>query len=345
METRRVCSFNAGTLCSDGDVCTACDMAGEACEPLGSRAPQHQHHQSPRDSVQEDLEDLDVEESDAEVVPTTLAVDQTFTHRLTTPPNPPTTTLDPEQGDAKPHVSAPTTPINNPTSIHSRKTPLCPQTDSPRPISGTTKTVRTKLCHPVRFDYRDPTGDGSAPCHFCACTAYSVIGLEERTTEVIEWDDGRGWEEVSGGHRGEDTQSTQICPGCTLARMKIMVCDEHALRRIPGVGDRERDLGEALQRLLDGAAAHETWCGVCCNLAAWECCLEQRIGEDRGAEGCGLALCEACVVALRRCDGSLEAMLQVLEDEPSEERPLGLRADYGLLKQDGLLMGFVQSSA
>jgi hypothetical protein len=38
-------------------------------------------------------------------------------------------------------------------------------------------------------------------------------------------------------------------------------------------------------------------------------------------------------------------VLQVLEEEPSEERRLGLSADYGLLKQDGLLMGFVQWSA
>jgi hypothetical protein len=59
------------------------------------------------------------------------------------------------------------------------------------------------------------------------------------------------------------------------------------------------------------------------------------------AEGCGLALCEACVEDLGDCGGSLEIMLQVLTDEPSEARPAGLRADYELLKYDGLLKRYL----
>ena len=39
--------------------------------------------------------------------------------------------------------------------------------------------------------------------------------------------------------------------------------------------------------------------------------------------------------------GDLQQMLSVLKDEPSDERPLGLRADWSLLKQDGLLMRYV----
>jgi hypothetical protein len=38
-------------------------------------------------------------------------------------------------------------------------------------------------------------------------------------------------------------------------------------------------------------------------------------------------------------------MLQQLVDEPGGERILGLRADYELMKQDGLLMDHLRSSA
>jgi hypothetical protein len=396
LEGRRVCSFNTGTLHGDEGLCTQCDMAGEACEPLGSRVPQHRAKQSPRDSVQEVSEEWDVEQDQADIAPTTLAPDPIFAQILAAPPELPADSLDSEQGDAK--IFVPTTPVNGtapratdlspylrsdspdfdqgdakiyvvdsgpttPVNHHfaTRTTESSPsRSDSPLPASGTPKIVRTKLCHPVQFDYVDPTLDGSDPCHFCNRAAYSVIGLPERTIEVIEWDDGSGWEEVSGGHRGEDTEPTQVCRTCTMVRMRIMWCDDHALRRIEGIDDKEQDLGEALGRLLkdeDEAAemriedeaeveaeaeAGETWCSVCCNLAAWECCLEQEV-EMR--EGCGLALCESCVVDLGRCGGSFEELLQRLEDDPDPNRPLGLRADYVLLKQDGLLMGHLRFTA
>jgi hypothetical protein len=353
LETRRVCSLNTGTLHGDEGLCTACDMAGEACEPLGSRAPQFRRQESPRDSVQEEeSKESDVEQDHIGTASTTLAPDPIFADILAAPPEFLAESLDPEQGDAKPFV--PTTPVNQITFRNTDLSPY-PRSDSPLPVSGTPKIVRTKLCHPVRFDYEDPTHDGSNPCQFCDRAVYSVIGLVERTVEVIEWEDGRGWEEVSGGHRGEDTKPTQICPDCTLARMRIMVCEGHALRRISGVNDKERDFGTALDALLeavgkDEAAALETWCSVCCNLAAWECCLGQQV-EER--EGCGLALCEVCVVDLDKCGGSFEKMLQKLEDEQTDQppreplpgRPLALRADFQFLKADGLLMGYLRSSA
>jgi hypothetical protein len=348
--------------------------------------PQHRAKQSPRDSVQEEVsKESDVEQDQAEIVSTTLAPDPIFAQILAAAPEQPADSLDSEQDDAK--IFVPTTPVNR---IASRATDLAPYprsdspdfdqgdakiyvldsgpttpvnkqaatraisiSDSPLPVSGTPRIVHTKLCHPVQFDYEDPTLDGSDPCHFCHRAAYSVIGLPERTIEVIEWDDGSGWEEVSGGHRGEDTEPTQVCHKCTMARMRIMVCDGHALRRIEGVedDDDEQDLMKALGRLVDWEQTErlavdkepmETWCSVCCNLAAWECCLEQQI--ERG-EGCGLALCELCVVDLGKCGGSFEKMLQQLKDELTTERPLGLRADSGLLKRDGLLMGYLRWSA
>ena len=67
--------------------------------------------------------------------------------------------------------------------------------------------------------------------------------------------------------------------------------------------------------------------------------------EGQPGEGCGLALCEACGIDLELCDGSLETMLQVLADKPSKDRPAGLRADYELLKEDGLLMRYLEHEA
>ena len=44
-------------------------------------------------------------------------------------------------------------------------------------------------------------------------------------------------------------------------------------------------------------------------------------------------------------DDDLQRMLREIKDEPSKERMLGLRADYELLKEDGLLMRYVLSSS
>jgi len=343
LESRRVCSFKIGTLHGDGRVCTACDMAGEACEPLGSRTPQHRHQRSPQDSVHEESKELDVEEGDdVELVSNTLAADQTFAQPLTNSPEPPADTLEPEQGDAKMFVSVKATPVHDQTATRATKGSSAPREDSPEVVCGTIKTVRTKLCHPVRFDHVGFTDEGSNPCHFCDRAAYSIIGLPDQIIQVVEWDDGRGWEEVSSGHRDEGIEATQVCPDCTMSRMKIMVCDEHALRRIEGVNNKEQDLLEAMDRLVE-EGERGTWCSVCCNLPVWKCCLEQQI---EGGEGCGLLLCEPCFEDLERCDGSFEAMLQQLGDKPKDERRiLGLRADYELLKQDGLLTGYLRYSA
>jgi hypothetical protein len=122
--------------------------------------------------------------------------------------------------------------------------------------------------------------------------------------------------------------------------MQIMVCDDHALRRIT-VG-AELDHEAAFERLFDPELAKgDRWCSVCSNLATWECCVEQ---EVQPGEGCGLALCEPCSIDLEKCGGSLDTVLQALEDRPSEARPTGLRADYELLKEDGLLMRYLKHS-
>ena len=283
-------------------------MFGAACEPLGWKKPENQTNQQAAvdSSAGFALGDLDV--------------DDDFFDILSSPPQ---------------------TPISSADSRDSECTPD-PPGRSTGDTGGTVKTVRTKFCHPMVFDYQDKTSNGSDPCDFCSSAYFSLIGLEERTTEVIEWYDGRGWEEIGGGHKGDSIKGSKMCTDCTMARMQIMICDDHALRRTTELG-AELDHEAAFERLFDpGMAQRDQWCLVCCNLAAWECCLGQ---ETQPGEGCGLALCEACFTDLEICGGSLETMLQILEDEPGEARPTGLRADYELLKEDGLLMRYLKHAA
>ena len=79
------------------------------------------------------------------------------------------------------------------------------------------------------------------------------------------------------------------------------------------------------------------WCSVCLNLASYECTAVSEV-----CRGCGLMLCEHCTVTLSAVhNGDLQKMLEMVKDQPLGEGVLGLRADYELLKQDGLLMRYV----
>lgn len=326
LDLQRICSFASQTSRSSEVVCTACEMFGLLCEPPGMKKTGAEGDQHPalNPSAGDTLSLSGLSMGD-DIVSTSSnplgghsAEDEIVTIS-SSPPQPPVSD-------------------NTRQSLESTPDPRGSSGDT----GGTVKTVRTRFCHPMCFDYQDKTRDGSDPCHFCSSAYFGHIGLEERTTEVIEWYDGRGWEEISGGHKGDNVKGSQMCTPCIMARMQIMVCSDHALRRVPEPNSTE-DHEAAFGRLLDPEQTHggDRWCSVCCNLAAWECCMAQ---ELEPGEGCGLALCEPCVKDLQKCGGSLETMLQALEDKPSEARPAGLRADYELLKEDGLLMRYLISS-
>jgi hypothetical protein len=88
---------------------------------------------------------------------------------------------------------------------------------------GNTREITTKFCHPIKVNHIDKI-NGKEPCHFCDEPAYPILGLETKEVEVIDWKDGRGLEEVSGGHRGEDVENTRVCASCTLKRLPIILC-------------------------------------------------------------------------------------------------------------------------
>ncbi len=95
---------------------------------------------------------------------------------------------------------------------------------------GTTKTITTKFCHPIKFNHIDKT-NGKEQCHCCAEPGFALLGHPAKEVEVIEWKDGKGLEEVSGGYAGEGLENTRICASCTVARLPIIMCQVRTARR------------------------------------------------------------------------------------------------------------------
>ena len=228
--------------------------------------------------------------------------------------------------ESKRRLSAPPATAQRPTKI--------PRTADKS--EGTTTTIETKFCHPIIFNHEETPG--GERCHFCSEPSYPIVGLAAKEVEVIEWEDGRGLEEIGGGHKGEGVESTRVCISCTTDRMSTILCKTHELRQLDGSENDSFEVNEAFDQLISGSGRLKgKWCAICANLAGYECC-----SAGEGQDGCGLLVCEHCMVQLTGIyDGDLQKMLPELIDEVSEDRVFGLRADYELLKEDGLLMRYV----
>ena len=160
-----------------------------------------------------------------------------------------------------------------------------------------------------------------------------------KEVEVIDWTDGRGLEEISGGHKGDGLENSRMCTFCTISRMSIAMCPEHEMCPIAKLQKNAMDKNDALSELLSGEAKKSRqWCAICPSPAQYQC----RTRCDNESNGCPLMLCESCMVVLTGVhDGDLQKMLPEMKDEVTDEKMLGLRADYELLKEDGLLMRYV----
>ncbi|KAI7315770.1 hypothetical protein KC315_g10969 [Hortaea werneckii] len=207
---------------------------------------------------------------------------------------------------------------------------------------GATKKIVSRFSHPIHFNAEDASGSSS--CSFCEHTSFQIIGLEAKEYDVIEWQDGRGYDEIGGGHREDGVEPTRVCTACTMRPLLIIMCEKHHMRLISGLSPETMDVEGAINSLFSGALGQQDrWCSVCPSLASYECKAASSVdllGHE--CQGCGLSLCETCMLSLAdKHKGDLHQMLSVLKDEASDERPLGLRADWSLLKQDGLLMRYV----
>ncbi|GAB1736134.1 hypothetical protein NU219Hw_g6184t1 [Hortaea werneckii] len=214
--------------------------------------------------------------------------------------------------------------------------------DARHSSQGATKKIVSTFSHPIQFNAEDVSG--STPCSFCERTSFQIIGLEAKQYDVVDLQDGRGFDEVGGGHREDGVEPTRVCTACTMRRLLIIMCEKHQMRLISGLSPETLDVEGAINSLFSGALRQQDrWCSVCPSLASYECKAASSVDlVGHECQGCGLSLCETCMLSLAdQHKGDMQQMLSVLKDEPSEERPLGLRADWNLLKQDGLLMRYV----
>lgn len=249
----------------------------------------------------------------------------------------------PQQPPAKPHTAAAPSKRAAHDAAKQQTPTKQPKLNEPETVSiGSKKKIISRFCHPIKFNCED--ADGTDSCHFCDRSSFSIMGLEAKETEVFDWADGRGYDEVGEGHRETGSAPTRVCAACTMGRVPAIMCQKHEMQPISNVTLETMDIDGAISALFAGKLrASDQWCSVCPSLASYECQTEESMdafGDLRC--GCGLSLCELCMLSLTdEHDGDLQRMLAVLEDQPSHERPLGLRADWEFLKEDGLLMRHV----
>ncbi|KAH0553001.1 hypothetical protein GP486_006805, partial [Trichoglossum hirsutum] len=219
-----------------------------------------------------------------------------------------------------------------------------PEVQMPTPIPdasrecGVKLIIKTAFAHPITFNHY-PAEDGSDPCHWCDAAAFGIMGIGEVEVEVICWQDGRGYTEVSGGHVGAGVEPSRMCGLCTMERMLICNCEAHKMRPLPDRSPGDFDFEAALQELLlnqcSQGGSRSPWCSVCPSPAFFECCTPQEF-DLQGDEidqplhmvpGCGLLLCETCEQLLtNQYEGDLQAMISNVESN-LHDFPAGLRAD------------------
>jgi len=182
--------------------------------------------------------------------------------------------------------------------------------------------------------------------------------------EGIYDDNGDGFQEVSKGYTSLGFE-TRMCVACTFDRLRIVGCPAHRYRKLitgprgEGVDQDERVWDEdawadALEasglegKISEGLLVEAKYCSVCPDLANYKCCAPSiSFGEDgeKVVEGCGLWLCEKCMVLMGKglaagFDRGKES-LDALVGEAASARllyPVGVRADAEFITTDGELM-------
>ncbi len=232
---------------------------------------------------------------------------------------------------------------------------------------GLRRVIRTRFAHPISFDLDSTRGRSGSRCHF-AWPSSEIMGNTLREVEVLEWPNGLGYTETSGGSRVKaEGRPTSICFYCTMARTQVALCPCHELRPIKGLDFDQMDLDALYNGLIeevpenappiwpscrDRKRSTEAWCSLCVTPASYRCVATQ---DDDANEkmvppqceisaGCGLQLCELCITQLMEdWEGDLQRMIQkALNDTKlgtaDPDRLMGWRADIEFLLMDGLLM-------
>ncbi|TKA83215.1 hypothetical protein B0A55_00662 [Friedmanniomyces simplex] len=317
--------------------CWACLKLGLHCPLLDDEHAWPCHTCSDDDTECDLVTPLDRKRaSDDDCTACEMAGNICIPEQTTTPPKATITTPAPPQ---KRRLAAAERTQEENSTKRPKRAPRKAKAEVQQASPSTPTTITTKLCHPIIFN--NETTNGTTHCDFCDGSSTAILGLEQKEVQVIDRQDGRGLTEVSGGHMADGHPSTRVCTACTMQRMLVIMCSKHELRPIPGAEKQVLDADGALTALFSGKTRKkDRWCSICPALAMYECetaGAADAFGKNLG-KGCGLQLCETCMPSLAGVyDGDLQAMLGELTDDLSAERPLGLRADFELLKQDGLL--------
>lgn len=210
--------------------------------------------------------------------------------------------------------------------------------------------IETQIAHPVHFNFETSPDSGEIPCHWCHDIFYGLYGLgAKKLVEVIDKHDGTGCIEIAHGYASAEHPPSRMCPKCTLERLIIIACKRHDMRAIRGMTNGRVADDVLLEYSLPGNAnqAPFRWCAICPNPAYYACNRPQKdmeLGEDMetkialrfperfGEDGCGLALCERCVIM----NGFMDERIDKLTDNPEDE--YGPRADADFLRPQGELM-------
>ena len=247
------------------------------------------------------------------------------------------------QTPAPAHAASSEQPVTPTTSSAPQEAPPV-RPESPDDDTGLVQTLLTRFAHPIEFNHQPPD-DGSRPCHWCARQAFGLMGLPVVSVQVVSWTNNGVYHELSGGHRAQGTDATRMCMNCVSERFCIITCMTHRIVPIAGLNEANFDFHGAYDRLnFNGPESFGTrWCSVCPSPAFYRCCVFQRTNifgavnspADLAAYGCGLVLCSSCAGSVRDdYAGSAHNYLTHMWPAihiPSQEFPLGLRADAGLL--------------
>ena len=206
------------------------------------------------------------------------------------------------------------------------------------PNSGILRYIRTSFANPIDFAYKPPL-DGSKPCHWCRDFTYGLLGLGEREVEVIDYRDGMGYVEASGGHVAQGREPSRMCIICALDRLRIIECGFHVIGPLDGWDESNFDLRSAFNSLEpppgeDHCTKQNHWCSMCINPAFYGCIAFQgfnRLQEPTQSSsvdsvGCGLLLCGRCARTTKKCGGNLARIIKVIKSTSVE-----LRADVEFL--------------
>lgn len=215
--------------------------------------------------------------------------------------------------------------------------------------------IMTRIAHPVKFNYRIPPYSSKIPCHWCQDMTFGLFGLGmKKRVEVIDLQDGSGYIEIDNGYTKDGHKPSRMCIKCTLDRLIIINCKLHDMKMIQGMSNVKISNDELIEYSYPHMAASTPfkWCSICPNPAYYECCRPQKEVQHEpeaqaaiaaqcpaalARDGCGLALCEKCVIM----NASLGELVDSMHKDPGGE--YGPRADADLLHPQGELVRWLES--